>query len=207
LSFPEIGSNRSASASSTIDRRPLWRRLNGDRSPALISALRRFHTDYGGTTPVNSIRDASIILAAGVAGTFFFGRPVLRTWRAMAWPAAPGTVTSAKVEERPSGTAGSGYRYAVIVKYRYEVRGAEHTGDRILFCSNATTFRSPQTAGDLAKRYAKGTKVDVHYDPKAPAESVADPAVPWHGYASAGFSALFLLLGIVGTVRILLHQL
>jgi hypothetical protein len=52
---------------------------------------------------MDTIRDPAIITAAGAAGLFFFGRPVLRALRARRWPHAQGTVTRSWIETRVPG--------------------------------------------------------------------------------------------------------
>lgn len=154
---------------------------------------------------MNTPRDALVIVAAGAVATFFFGRPVLRSWRSRAWPHAAGTVTSSRAEPRqPDGAGVAGRRLYVRVVYRYTVGGKELTGERYSFFTDRIVHRLEQRASEDAKRYAKGTKVDVRHDPNDPTDAVIDPTIPWERGAMAAFSVIFLILGLVGTARILI---
>ncbi len=154
---------------------------------------------------MNTPRDALVIVAAGAVGTFFFGRPVLRTWRSRAWPRAAGTVASSHAEPRqPDGTGVAGRRLYVRVVYRYTVGGKEFTGERYSFFMDRIAHRREESASEDARRYAKGTKVDVRHDPNDPTDAVIDTTIPWDRGAMAAFSVIFLVLGLVGTARILL---
>lgn len=154
---------------------------------------------------MNTPRDALVIVAAGAIATFFFGRPVLRSWRSRAWPHAAGTVTSSRAEPRqPDGAGVAGRRRYVRVAYRYTVGGREFAGERYSFFTDRIAHRREEQASEDARRYAKGTRVDVRHDPDDPATAVIDTSIPWDRGALAGFSALFLVLGLVGTLRILL---
>jgi len=153
---------------------------------------------------MSSLRDALVIVAAGLALSFFFVRPVLRAWRGRRWPHAAGTVTGSPVDNEPSGLSVAKARYFVHVSYRYDAGGSAHTGERVSFFGTTIPHKLEQAARDDARRYAKGKPVDVRYDPRDPAVSVIDASIPWFWGAAAAFSALFLLLGLFGLARILL---
>jgi hypothetical protein len=156
-------------------------------------------------SPVGSLRDALVIVAAGAALTIILGRPIVRTWIARRWPRAPGTVTETKLEAGGGNVAPETSRRFVAVSYRYTIDGATLVGQRFSFLSRRITRARYMQAKDEAARYKKGTSVDVRYDPKDPANAVISTDIPWHWKAIGGFSALFLALGLVGLIRILLH--
>jgi hypothetical protein len=102
--------------------------------------------------------------------------------RASAWPTTSGRIVSAGVEEI-SYSDGEGTLFKPNITYAYEVNGRRYKGGRMTVAfplSSNISFVSKRT---LAK-YPLKTKVDVHYNPKWPAESVLHPwsarlAVPW----------------------------
>ena len=155
---------------------------------------------------MNTPRDALVIVAVGAIATLFFGRPVLRSWRARSWPRAAGTVTSSRAEPRQPDAGGvAGRRLYVRVVYRYTVGGSEYTGQRYSFFADRIAHRQEQRASDDARRFAKGTKLDVCHHPDDPTDAVIDPTIPWDRGAMAAFSAIFLVLGLIGTAGILMH--
>lgn len=162
---------------------------------------------------MGSLRDALILVAAGLLLSFIFMRPVIRAWRGRSWPHAKGTVTGSRVESGSSAPSTGGQRsllhvtqrYLVHVSYRYEAGGSSHAGQRVSFFYEAIPHRQQGAATDDGRRYAKGTPVDVRYDPRDPASAVIDTSIPWHHGAVAAFSVIFLVLGLIGLTRILLH--
>ena len=89
---------------------------------------------------MSSLRDALVIVAAGLALSFFFVRPVLRAWRGRRWPHAAGTVTGSRVDNEPSGLSVAKARYFVHVSYRYDAGGNEMAGKY----SSATAPLTPE---------------------------------------------------------------
>jgi hypothetical protein len=111
--------------------------------------------------------------------------------RASAWPTMSGRIVSSSVEEIPYSD-GEGTLFKPNITYVYDVNGRRYKGGRMTvafpFSSNIS-FVSKRTLG----KYQVKTKVDVHYNPKWPAESVLHPwsarlAVPW--LLAAGLIAL-----------------
>ena len=154
---------------------------------------------------MNTPRDALVILAVGVVATAWFGRPVLRVWRARRWPRVAGTVAASHVEDASPSKGLAGRRRFVHVTYHYTVGGKDYTGERVSFFFVRIPHRTEQHANADCKRYAKGTKVDVCHHPRDPTDAVIDPTIPWVNGAMAGFSALFFVFGLVGSIRMLLH--
>ena len=147
---------------------------------------------------IGTPRDALIIIAAALAATIFFGRPIVRAWRGRAWPHAHGTVTSAAIEEKSRSSVAS---YFVTVKYRYDVDGTTHAGERVSFAERAIRYRLRALASAELGRFATGTTVDVRYNPRDPADAVIDPRIPWRWAIALCISTTFLALGLIGLLR------
>jgi hypothetical protein len=95
------------------------------------------------------------------------------------WPVAKGRVLTSKVEEYKSG-GGAKTRMTLfrpVVTYEYEVEGKRFRGDRIAQ-SPGMNAGVPDAAEQTARRYASGSTVEVHFNPKRPDESVLEPRVP-----------------------------
>ncbi len=154
---------------------------------------------------MNTMRDAAVVAVAGVAGVYFFGRPVLRAWRARSWPKVQGHVTKAHIDEVTAGMPGSRkMRYILRVGYTYPVNGATRSGNRLGFFAGQGLFQMNTSALDEKKKYPVGGAVDVRYDPDDPAEAVLITAVPLPWGAAFVLAVLFLLTGVWGIVRLLL---
>lgn len=151
---------------------------------------------------MNTIRDAAVITAAGAAGLYFIGRPVLRAWRARGWPTAQGTIIRCSVE-RVSGSSQAS-SHVVRVGYRYSPEGMPLDGDRVTFFPILLRHSRPEWAQDQAKRYAEGTAVEVRYDPADPAQAVIETGVPVRFYLALTLAALFFAAGLAGVCRFLL---
>ena len=158
---------------------------------------------------MDTIQGAAIIAAAGAAGLFFFGRPVLRAWRARRWPHAQGTVTRSWTEtvtrqvDPTNSTSEKTSRINVRVSYRFVVAGTVHTGDRVTFFPATMSHGFAQLAREHCARYAAGTAIDVRYDSRNPSEAVIETRIPTASYLAVGLAALSLLTGLVGLIRLL----
>jgi hypothetical protein len=154
---------------------------------------------------MGSLRDALILLAFGLVGTFFFGRPLVRALRGRKWATTRGKVTAAQLETTSGNVNGVGRRAHLRVAYAYTVDGAEHAGERATFFNGTFVFRTEMAATAALHRYAKGAAVTVHYDPQDPADAVLDPAIEWGRWALVGFCVAFTALVLVGLTRMALH--
>jgi hypothetical protein len=158
---------------------------------------------------MDTIQGAAIIAAAGAAGLFYFGRPVWQAWRARRWPHAQGTVTRSWTEtvsrqvDPTNSTSETTSRINVRVSYRYVVTGTVHSGDRVTFFPSTMSHGFAQLAREHCDRYAAGTAIDVHCDPRNPSEAVIETRVPRASYLAVGLAALFLSAGLVSLIRLL----
>jgi hypothetical protein len=155
----------------------------------------------------NTLPEGLLLLAAGAAGAYFFGRPVLQTWKSRRWPKVEGTVTGTTVDELPPRIGGGQRTYQLRIRYRYAVGGKSYDGQRFSFTSAGPAHKMNQFIVEDRKNYPNGKRLDVHYDPGDPSNAVIDTSIPgWHGLA-AGFGVFFLLAALVGVTRILLGNL
>jgi hypothetical protein len=158
---------------------------------------------------MDTIQGAAIIAAAGAAGLFFFGRPVWRAWRASGWPRAQGTVTRSWTETvtrevNPTDSTGpTTTRINVRVNYRYVVGGTDHSGDRVTFFPSTMSHGFARLAREHCDRYAAGTALDVHYDPRNPSDAVIETRIPKPASLAVGLAAVFLMAGLAGLIWLL----
>lgn len=151
----------------------------------------------------NTMPEGLIVLAAGAAGTYLFGRPLVRTWISRRWPHAEGTVTRTTVDEIAPRQAGGRPTYKLRISYRYAVGGKSYDGDRFSFANDSPASRMNQFIVAERKNYPNGKRLDVRYDPADPGNAVMDTSIAgWRGVAAA-FSVFFLAAALVGVIRIL----
>jgi hypothetical protein len=154
---------------------------------------------------MGSLRDALILLAFGLVGTWLFGRPLVRAMSGRRWPTTSGKVTAAQVETSNASTNWSMRLPHLRVAYAYTVDGAEYACDRATFFTGTFVYRNEMAAKAALHRYAKGAAVTVRYDPRDPAYAVLDPAIEWGRWALVGFCVAFTALVLVGLTRMALH--
>lgn len=117
------------------------------------------------------------------------------------WKTVPGVVeasdvSSRLVRETKDGKTRKRRRYAVKIRYGYDVDGKHYTSDSIgartfnlsgrMFQSR---FGSRSSADRIAERYPEGGAVNVHYDPSNPAEAVLE--------TDTGFGKGGMLVGLL----------
>jgi uncharacterized protein DUF3592 len=138
----------------------------------------------------------------------------LRTWRqaaaASAWPIAPGVVVKSDVAKGKRGSSlGHGNTrwtvYHAELSYRYEVGGRQFEGHRAQFGARGTARvkAESQTAADA---YSTGQAVQVHYDPKNPAESVLDAGLDSRWRRTVMLTAILLAVAVAGGITALLRR-
>ncbi|MFD2057545.1 DUF3592 domain-containing protein [Mesorhizobium calcicola] len=124
-------------------------------------------------------------LAAG-ALLLFMGLFVLRMGfaqkslaeQAAKWPIAAGRIDASGLKAIRIRERSGSYRpwrtvFESRVVYSYGVAGQRYSADRIAFGASVTATL-PGLVGGQARRYALGSKVDVHYDPANPASAVLE---------------------------------
>lgn len=89
------------------------------------------------------------------------------------WPSTDGVILTSELKTDLGKSDDVEPKYKAAVTYRYAVEGYEHTGERVSF--SGQTFLEKGKADSLVKRYNKGKRVKVYYDPKTPHVSVLEP--------------------------------
>jgi len=154
---------------------------------------------------VNTLRDVTVITSAGAAEVAFFGRPVLRAWRARSWPKVQGTVVATNIAERRVRSGGSNRtEYVLSVEYAYPAPGGERRGSHFSFFAPGAGYRTQGAAASARKAYATGGPIDLRVGPTDAGEAVLNTAIPWFWAVATAFFSLFLVAGVSGLVRILL---
>jgi len=95
---------------------------------------------------------------------------VARGHESKSWPTAPAVITSTRVAERNIYRRGICYR--LEVEYDYKVQDFEYECDRMQFGN--TWLDDEGFVRNLAKKYHRGAKVAVHYNPNEPSSAVLD---------------------------------
>lgn len=110
------------------------------------------------------------------------------------WPTTQGSTASSDIEtfRIHSSTEGFWQRrsrtvFKSRVRYAYAVAGKDYVSGRVAFGVTAAASLPALIGGD-SRRYAEGSKVDVHYDPTNPAAAVLECRVRglWALWAVAG---------------------
>jgi uncharacterized protein DUF3592 len=131
---------------------------------------------------------------------------VARGHASKAWPTAPAIVTSSHVAERNIYRRGLCYR--LEVEYNYKVQDFEYECDRMQFGS--TWLDDEDFVRNLAKKYHRGAKVAVHYNPSDPSSAVLDTSEELVTRLESDYRGKAYLLAampVIFFVGILLHDL
>ncbi len=90
---------------------------------------------------------------------------------ASTWPCAPGHSVAASVQTVTRHSKyGTSRSYVPRLEYDYDVKGAHLTSHRITFGS--VSFNSPDEAEAYMRRNFQDKPLEVHYDPRNPANAV-----------------------------------
>ena len=96
------------------------------------------------------------------------------------WPTTPGTMVASTIASDDIGTyfgrSRNSRMYAnrLHLTYVFDVDGRQYTGSRW----NALPPSSNQATHAMLRKYAPGTGVTVHYDPRDPTAAVLDTSAP-----------------------------
>ena len=150
---------------------------------------------------------APFVAAAGGFGllVFLFALGFTRAVRQAArWPVTRGRIIASGTDTFRDYDTDAGrrrIRHKPSVVYEYEVNGRQYKGDRVTF-GVVTSSSHSGVSQRLAARYPVGTEVDVHYNPKAPGESVLRPHSVLHYLLWVVAAAMFALAWAVATGRL-----
>jgi hypothetical protein len=121
------------------------------------------------------------------------------------WPTVPGKVLASEVLRSLPLTAQNSldYTYTPTIRYAFEVGGKAYEGDTIQF--GLVSGKNPILEEAVLKPYPVGAKVNVHYDPANPKNSVLDTSLRsgsgrlWAGWIM--IAVPFLLILVLWWVR------
>jgi hypothetical protein len=135
-----------------------------------------------------------------LAGAFFLyiGVETTRLARESAeWPVTDGEIVRSDVVEEVSNTGpGRGSRtYRPTIRYRYQVDGVDHEGERVSLGEYATEDRAD--AERVVRTYPVGRRVQVHHRPGAPSTAVLEPGSDGAPWLYAALGSVLLLAGLV----------
>jgi hypothetical protein len=118
------------------------------------------------------------------------------------WPTTSGTVVAANIASEDVGTyfgrRGNSrmHESRLHLTYDFDVDGHQYTGSRW----NALPPSSNQATHAMLRKYAPGTGVTVHYDPRDPSAAVLDTSWPIGRWLQLG-CALALMAGVWTATR------
>jgi hypothetical protein len=115
------------------------------------------------------------------------------------WPTAEGTIISAQVQTRRTRKRGTVHR--PFVKYQYQVDGESYTANTLSYGNWYTTI-GRSSADEKVKQYPAGSAVQVHYNPRKPAEAILESksGVAWMLFA---MGTVFFLVGIAAALGLI----
>ena len=124
--------------------------------------------------PLLSLPKPAVLAAAGLAcgyAVIQFGRALL----AQRWATVEGEIIDARIVHT-TGRQGREY-FESAVSYRYYVDGHPYSSNRLRFgqltpSSWIPVRNYPLAASSLARRYPRGKKISVYYNPRRPDDSV-----------------------------------
>ncbi|MGJ8656430.1 MAG: DUF3592 domain-containing protein [Akkermansiaceae bacterium] len=135
-----------------------------------------------------------VFLMAGLAMLGFGISNMITAKESESWPSVKGVVLTSKVSVNSDS---DGTTYGADVTYKYVVDKQRYEGDRVAFGEVSTSSRN--RAQKIVKRYRKGKKVAIFYDPNEPEVSVLEKGVSGGSWLLPGMGVLFFFvpLGIL----------
>jgi hypothetical protein len=94
---------------------------------------------------------------------------IVRSRRYKSFPISEGVVTSIDLKERK----GRLRTWVPIIEYSFQVDGVTYNGNRLTF---SPVVVEEDTAAKIRKLFAVGNPVQVHYNPRKPADCVLNPS-------------------------------
>jgi hypothetical protein len=83
------------------------------------------------------------------------------------WPAVPGQVTAARIEESVRTRADEDVFYEPSIEFRYTVEGQVYSGKQVIGRPSNLEFKAKQTLA----HYPPGTEISVYHNPEKPGEA------------------------------------
>jgi hypothetical protein len=133
--------------------------------------------------------------AVGTVTGYFIVNDFYNSIVMSSWLPVPAIIESVNLESK-RGRKSKNYR--VVAQYRYEISGANYTGERVSLYSSPDNIGSfhKDTYEKLKTAHSSNLSVDCYVNPKNHSESVLFPNVRW---GMIGFYLVFTLtFGLVG---------
>ena len=137
-----------------------------------------------------------VITLAGAIMTFFGARGLMLANQSKSWPSVTGKIVASSVEKsRGTDSKGrSSTSYHARIKYEFTVDAQAFTGKRVAFGDHGG---DSSHANKMVKRFPKGKKVPVFYQPANPKKCLLEPGVKGQAFILPSIGLIFLLIGIV----------
>jgi hypothetical protein len=126
---------------------------------------------------------------------WFGGRNLWNASASIRWPVAEGKIRTSEIREFLSGTSGDRNRtrnYTPSILFEYTVGGQQYSG-RTVYRGQAAGDADATEAEVLHARYPEGATVEVHYEPRNPANSLLEPGIESDVFWLPGLGLAFLL--------------
>ena len=143
---------------------------------------------------------AALIIAGAVLACWSYHQGMLLL-RTSSWETAEGVILESRVESRTN----RGTIYHPIIRYRYQAEGRAFEGNRIGFYdpSNGKVLK----VAPIVKRYPRGSKIPVFYDPEEPEEATLELPGARLPLGLLLAAAALVALGLVKKAALLLARL
>jgi hypothetical protein len=135
-----------------------------------------------------------VFLAAGVAGSWFFGRAALGIVTSRSWAEVPCTLLESAVLTHSGDDSDT---YSVQVRYTYVYEGREYQGDRLRFLGGSSSGRRGKE--EWVAAHPAGSRTVCWVNPESPAEAVLDRGFS-PVYLAGLIPLLFAAVGLGGIV-------
>jgi len=148
----------------------------------------------------------AILLISGIG---FLGWELFSAFRSFeassSWEATTAMVTQSELRRYRSYSrrrSSGSYRREVEIEYTYQVNGKSYTGSRVSFGQSFISNSLDLFKSETVKKYPKGERVTVYFNPSAPSDSVLETQLPISAYLViiiAGGMCLFASVKLFAT--------
>ncbi len=123
-------------------------------------------------SPLGTLVVAIVFFVAGFTSWKYFTKPLAKeAAETKNWPTVEGIITFAELNKTQNSDGND--MYYANVQYTYSVDGNEYTESSITTADGTTSMKN--SVKKQLRKYAKGTKVTVYYDPEFPNTAVLEP--------------------------------
>ena len=136
---------------------------------------------------------AVVVIVVGIGAMLYAWRDLRRVQAAQSWPVARGEIIESQVV-RGRSVRQQRAVWEARIRYRYEARGREYTGNTIVIGGTLDT-EDRQRAQDRVDRWPVGASVPVFYDPGNPADGCLEREAEGFWFVT-GIGALFVAVGV-----------